>query len=45
VLLFHAFEQRRLRLGRSAVDLVADNDAGEYRSGLELEFARLQRFR
>ena len=37
--LFHALEQRRLRLWRRAVDLVADDDVGEHRAGLELELA------
>ena len=37
--LLHALEQRRLRLGRGAVDLVADDDVGEHRPRLELEVA------
>ena len=39
--LLHALEQRRLRLGRGAVDLVADDDVREDRSRLELEVAVL----
>ena len=39
--LLHALEQRRLRLGRRAVDLVADDDVGEDAAGLELELAGL----
>ncbi len=36
----HAFQQRRLRLGRRPVDLVAEDDVGEDRPGLELELAQ-----
>ena len=39
--LLHAFEQRRLRLGGGAVDLVAQHDVGEDRAGPELEVALL----
>ncbi len=39
--LLHALQQRRLRLGRGPVDLVADHDVGEDRARLELEVARL----
>jgi hypothetical protein len=38
---FHALEQRRLRLGRGPVDLVAEHDVGEHRPRLELELAPL----
>ena len=37
VLFLHGFEQRALRLGRGAVDLVGQQDVGEHRTGLELE--------
>jgi hypothetical protein len=36
-LLLHRLEQRRLRLGRGAVDLVGEQDIGENRPALELE--------
>ncbi len=36
-LLLHGLEQRRLRLGRRAVDLVGQDDVREDRPGLELE--------
>ncbi|MPM95678.1 hypothetical protein SDC9_142833 [bioreactor metagenome] len=36
----HAFEQRRLGPGRSAVDFVRQQDVGEHRAGPELELAR-----
>jgi hypothetical protein len=36
-LLFHRFEERRLRLGRRAVDLVREDDIGEHATGPELE--------
>jgi hypothetical protein len=39
--LLHRLQQRRLRLGRSAVDLVADHDLGEDRPRFELELALL----
>ena len=39
--LLHAFEQRRLRLGGGAVDLVPQHDVGEDRAGPELEVALL----
>jgi hypothetical protein len=39
--LLHALQQRRLRLGRRAVDLVADDDVGEQRARPELELVRL----
>jgi hypothetical protein len=39
--LLEALEQRRLRLRRGAVDLVADDDVGEDGTGLELETAAL----
>ena len=35
--LLHRLEQRRLRLGRGAVDLVGEHDVGEDRARLELE--------
>ena len=35
--LFHRLEQRRLHLGRGAVDLVGQHDVGEDRTGLETE--------
>ena len=35
--LLHALQERRLGLGRGAVDLVADHDVGEDRAGPELE--------
>ena len=38
--LLHRFEQRGLRLGRGAVDLVGEHQVGEERPGLELERAR-----
>ena len=45
-LLLHGFEQRRLGLGRGAVDLVGQHEVGEDRPGLELEArARRGRFR
>ena len=37
--LLHDLEQRRLGLGRGAVDLVAEHDVGEHRAALELELA------
>ena len=37
--LLHRFEQRRLRLGRRAVDLVGQDQVGEDRPGLELKGA------
>ena len=36
----HDLEQRRLRLGRGAVDLVAQHDVREYGPALELELVR-----
>jgi hypothetical protein len=33
--LLHRLEQRRLHLGRRAVDLVGEHDVGEDRAGLE----------
>ena len=39
-LLLHRLEQRRLRLGRGAVDLVGEHDVREDRPVLELEAAR-----
>jgi hypothetical protein len=39
--LFHGLEQRRLRLGRGPVDLIAEHDVGEHRTRLELEVAPL----
>ena len=36
----HRFEQRRLRLGRRAIDFVGEHDIGEDRPGLELERLR-----
>lgn len=39
--LLHRLQQRRLRLGRGAVDLVADHDLREDRAGLELEVPAL----
>ena len=39
LLLLHRFEQRRLRLGRGAVDLVGQHDLGDDRPGAELELA------
>ena len=39
--LVHGFEQRRLRLGRGAVDLVGQQEIGEDRPGLELEGFRV----
>jgi len=38
-MLFHRFEHGGLRLGRGAVDLVAQHHMREDRSGLELELA------
>src|SRR5262245_28486340 len=38
--LLHGFEQRRLSLGRRAVDFVRENHIGEQRAGEELELAR-----
>ncbi len=40
LLLLHGLEQRRLRLGGGAVDLVAEHDVGEDGAGPELERAR-----
>ena len=37
--LLHRLEQRRLRLGRRAVDLVGEHDVGEHAAGTELEVA------
>src|SRR3981081_1627241 len=39
--LFHRLEQRRLRLGACAVDLVREKDLGKYRSGPKLEVIEL----
>ena len=33
----HRFEQRRLRLGRGAVDFVGQHEIGEYRPGLKTQ--------
>src|SRR5664280_333947 len=41
LVLFHAFEQRRLRLGRCPVDLVGQHHLGHDRAGPELELLRL----
>ena len=38
----HGFEQRRLRLGSGAIDLVGQQEIGEDRSGLELELLRVR---
>ena len=38
----HGFEQRRLRLGSGAVDLVRQKEIGEDGSGLELELLRVR---
>jgi hypothetical protein len=36
-LLLHRFQQRRLCLGRGAIDFIGQNDIGEYRTALKLE--------
>jgi hypothetical protein len=41
LVLFHCFQQRALRLGRRAVDLVREHQLGEDRSGVKLESASL----
>ena len=40
--LFHRFEQRGLRLGRRAVDLVGEHDVGDDRPGTRRELRRLR---
>src|SRR4029079_874985 len=40
LLFLHRLEERRLHLGRRAVDLVGENDVGEDRSLLDAELAR-----
>ena len=44
-ILVHGFEQRRLRLGRRAIDLVGQQEMREHRTRLELEFLRYARCR
>jgi hypothetical protein len=41
LVLFHRFEQRRLRLWRGAVHLIGEDDLREDRPGVELEAARV----
>ena len=36
-LFLHGFEQRRLRLGRGAIDLIGEDNVGEHRPALKLK--------
>ena len=43
LMFLHGFEQRRLRLGRRAVDLVGEDDVREHRSGNERQLPAFRR--